>query len=142
MNEENEFHFTAIGDPAPKGSKHGFVVNGKSVLVEQSKRAKPWEQTVHWAARECADLGGLYAMEGPVQVDITFLMPRVGSVPKKARLHPHVKRPDADKLARLALDGLTGVCYQDDSQVYMLHVYKRYADPGESPGAIFVVRGV
>jgi crossover junction endodeoxyribonuclease RusA len=115
--------FSVIGDPAPQGSKRVF--NG--VLVEASRKCKPWRERVHWAAKEaCGEPIG-----GPVRVSLSFRL----SPPKQWR--PTLKlfrrrrgwpttKPDIDKLARAVLDALTDVAYRDDSQVCALLVEKRY----------------
>ena len=53
------------------------------------------------------------------------------SKPKSAkRAFPSVK-PDLDKLIRAVLDGLTGVAFEDDSQVILIQSSKTY---GENQG--------
>ena len=37
--------------------------------------------------------------------------------------------PDIDKLARCALDALTGIVFRDDAQIVDLHATKRYGEP-------------
>ena len=46
----------------------------------------------------------------------------------------HGKRPDVDKLARAVLDGLTGVVFVDDSQVFDLSVLKTWQKRDEPEG--------
>ena len=43
----------------------------------------------------------------------------------------HTSLPDLDKLIRCVLDALTGVCYQDDGQVWLCKSCKMY---GKNPG--------
>jgi len=132
-----EVTFSVIGEPAPKGSAKAFVVGGKARIANMSaKREKPWAQAVHWTAREHAPEK---PWEGPIGVEITFTMPRPGRLGKRATGVRCDKRPDLDKLARSALDALTGVFFVDDSQVARLRVSKMYADPGEASGARFYV---
>ena len=38
------------------------------------------------------------------------------------------KKPDADNIAKIVLDALNGVAYEDDSQVINLSVQKRYSE--------------
>lgn len=38
------------------------------------------------------------------------------------------KKPDCDNIAKIILDALNGIAYDDDKQVVNLHVYKRYSD--------------
>jgi Holliday junction resolvase RusA-like endonuclease len=46
----------------------------------------------------------------------------------------HDGRPDADKLARAALDALSAVAFDDDCRVARLVVEKRWPDEDEAPG--------
>jgi Holliday junction resolvase RusA-like endonuclease len=41
---------------------------------------------------------------------------------------PCLKKPDVDNLAKCVLDGLNGVAYDDDSQVYSLTIEKYWSD--------------
>lgn len=119
--------FDVLGVPAPQGSKRAFVVGNRAVVTEDSKRSAPWRDSV--AAAGVAAMGGLPALDGPLQVTIQFRMPRPRSV---KRLYPSVK-PDIDKLARAVLDGLTAAAViVDDSRVISLTAEKLYA---EVPGA-------
>ena len=100
------------------------------VLVESSKKVKPWREAVGAKARET--VGEL--LDGPLVLDVEFIMPRPKALGDKAA-PPMVQRPDTDKLLRSTCDGLTGTAYGDDSQVVTIHAHKRRAEPGETPGA-------
>ena len=41
------------------------------------------------------------------------------------------KKPDFDNVVKSVLDGLNGVCYEDDSQVVLLYGYKKYTEQQE-----------
>ena len=63
-------------------------------------------------------------MEGPMRCEMTFYLPRPKGHSGKRGLHswapeyPIAKeRDDADKLARCAIDALTGIAWVDDIQV-------------------------
>ena len=122
--------FFVEGTPAPQGSKSGFIRGGRVVLVESSKKVKPWREAVGAKARE--SVGEL--LDGPLVLDVVFVMPRPKALGDKPA-PPMVQRPDLDKLLRSTCDGLTGSAYQDDSQVVTIHAHKRRAEPGETPGA-------
>ena len=47
--------------------------------------------------------------------------------------------PDIDKLARAALDAMTGVVWSDDAQVSDLRVRKDYCELGQQPGCSVTV---
>lgn len=76
---------------------------------------------VKWGARE--------ALEGPlsVYVDASFSLPKRGG---ERRFH--VQRPDADNIAKAALDALTGLVFADDTQVVDLSVRKGWSIEGAS----------
>lgn len=134
--------FTVHGDPAPQGSKRHV---GHGILVEDSKRSRPWRQEV---IASITMLEGISApILGPLHVELEFRLRR----PKnhygtgknadklKATAPEYVSsRPDGDKLARTVLDALeqSGLI-QDDGQIAALSVVKRYA---HRPGLIATVR--
>ncbi|HAF72524.1 MAG TPA: RusA family crossover junction endodeoxyribonuclease [Corynebacterium variabile] len=122
--------FFVPGVPAPQGSKR-YVGHrsGKPVLLESSAKVKPWRSVVAQVALYKAP----QYMDGPVALDIVFILPRPKSLPKRV-IHM-VKRPDIDKLARSTLDALSGVAYTDDNQVTDLRTRKRYASADEPTGA-------
>lgn len=126
--------FFVPGHPAPQGSKQAFVRGKRAVLVEVSKRVKPWREAV----QDAAITHGCQPLDGPVSVKLTFLMPRPKAMPKKANL-TMIQKPDSDKLARAVLDALTGVCFDDDSQVTRLLVVKRRAGTAEESGVMIHV---
>lgn len=115
------------GIPAPQGSKTGFIQGGRVVLVESSKKVKPWREAVAEHAK--GDL-----LEGPLAVEVEFVMPRTKAMGDKPA-PPMIQRPDLDKLLRSTCDGLTGAAYKDDSQVVEIHASKRRAEPDEPTGA-------
>lgn len=131
--------FDVIGLPKPKGSKRAFIRGGRAILVESSKGAKPWEQQVHWTAREVVKDLSLLPWSGPIKLRLEFRMPRVSDTPKRRTRVPHTRTPDLDKLVRTTKDGLTGVVWIDDKQVFVTVSYKRYAEIGEPSGCRIIV---
>jgi Holliday junction resolvase RusA-like endonuclease len=128
----------AYGDPAPQGSKK-FVgiaqATGRGILVESSKRVKPWRQDVEHAAREAMQFGKLPALDEPLYVRMVFTMPKPKSAKKRSRTYP-MRKPDVSKLCRSTEDALTtGGVWADDSRVVE---YLRLAKvfPGEDPEAL------
>lgn len=127
-----------VGIPQPQGSKTAFVVKGRAVLTEgrnASSRAafKSWRDGVTLAARDWQQLHGEPSADEPVDVRITFRLPRPKSAPKR-RLWPD-RKPDLDKLIRSVLDALVhGGVLTDDSRVVSIHARKVYAVDGP-PGA-------
>ena len=66
-----------------------------------------------------------------------FYLDRPSSVSKGKRPYPIVP-PDTDKLLRAVGDSLSGVVYEDDSQIIRVLAWKTYADNRE-PGAFIRV---
>lgn len=129
--------FTVLGDPKVKGSAKGFVVNGRARITNDCEREKPWAQQVHWAAIEHRPPA---LWEGPVSVEMVFLLPRPGRCGKTRIAVLADRRPDVDKLVRSVVDALTGVFWIDDSRVVEIRARKFYADPGQPSGCVITVR--
>jgi Holliday junction resolvase RusA-like endonuclease len=116
--------FFVEGEPAPQGSKNGFVKNGRVVMVESSKKVKPWRSAVTEQTARYLSWNTLEAMTTPVEIALVFHLPRPKSV---TRDWPSVK-PDLDKLIRSTFDGLTtGGLYTDDALVIAVSASKQYA---------------
>jgi len=143
-----------VGTPAPQGSKRAFVnkQTGRAQVVESSKKVKPWREAVKYAALEERRRPGRPAHEtidGPVELTISFLLPRpkghygtgrnAGLVKESAPARPAVK-PDLDKLVRSTCDALkeAGV-YADDNRVVTLSATKNFAEAGVNFGAVITV---
>ena len=132
--------FFAAGVPAPKGSTKAFAVRTKAgavraVVTDDNARTRPWAAMVKDAAKQAIRGSNIleFPRGVPVALDVTFLMPRPASLPK--RVQTHTKKPDLDKLVRALKDALTGTLWQDDSQVVRVGAAKRYAGLDEPPGA-------
>lgn len=123
--------FHVAGVPAPQGSKNAYRRGNKVVLVESSKKVKPWRAAV----AQAATIAYLRTepIDGPVAVEIDFHLPRPKSLPK--RVIWMVKKPDLDKLIRSTLDALSGIAYIDDNRVTRIVADKHYAESPEDAGA-------
>lgn len=112
------------GEPAPQGSKNGFVKNGRVVMIESSKKVKPWRAAVAEQTARYMSWQTLNPMDAPVEIALVFYLPKPKSVKRK---WPSVK-PDLDKLIRSTFDGLTtGGLYSDDALVIAVSASKEYA---------------
>lgn len=128
------------GTPAPQGSKRHV---GGGVMIESSKKLKPWRAAVADAARAVtAPWGPDWApLDIPLRVRIVFTLRR----PQRPTWPRPGRKPDIDKLARSSLDGLTGIIWVDDSRVVDLNLSKEYEQSGRAGalpecGAIITVR--
>lgn len=122
------------GQPAPQGSKRYLGQRGgRGITVESSKALGPWRADIreHVLARR----GDAPPVDGPLQVDLVFVMPRPKSLAKSRPTPAAVKKSDVDKLARAVLDALTSAgAWLDDKQVCDLRARKRLAELGERTG--------
>ena len=67
--------------------------------------------------------------EGPVGVILKFYLPR----PKKPKHLLPIVRPDLDNYAKLVLDAVNGILWEDDSQVVGLKCAKLYVTGTDKP---------
>ena len=129
---------TVRGIPAPQGSKR-HVGGGR--MVESSRAVGPWREAVRAETQRVMSALG-EPLQGPLWVTLRFTLPRpkghygARGVRPSAPVWP-ATRPDLDKLARAALDGLVaGGAIPDDSRVCRLEVEKEYAEQSDIPGMI------
>jgi len=131
-----EIRFTVYGRPIPQGSSRGFPIrraNGKLgvAITHDNEKTGPYRQEVAGAAlRACAEAEtAAPAPRGtPVALSILFVLAKPQSAPKRTAVYP-TKKPDCDKLCRSVLDALTGILYEDDSQVTDISAQKVYGIP-------------
>lgn len=134
MEERSVIAFFVAGLPAAQGSKR-HVGGGR--LIEMSKAVGPWREAVRAETQRVMITE--FTAAGPLEVRLSFFLPRPASLPKKIQWP--AKRPDLDKLARAVLDGLTeGGAWKDDGQVISLTATKEYAGPEDKPGCKIEVK--
>lgn len=127
------------GLPAPQGSKRHV---GNGVMIESSKKVKPWRQDVVAAAIQSRN--GAAPLDGPLRARIVFTLPKPKSSPKRKRTYAD-RKPDLSKLLRSTEDALVtaGVISDDARIVEFDRLAKVYPneDPDalDSPGAVIHV---
>lgn len=124
--------FPVYGQPAPQGSKRHV---GRGILIESSKKVKPWREAVKFAALVANK--DREPLQGAVSVNLTFLFPK----PKSFKgLYPTTRTSgDIDKLTRSTLDALVDAgVMRDDSQVVVLNAVKLF-QVGQKHGAWIIV---
>jgi len=151
-----DIQITVHGIPAPQGSKKfvGHNRAGRGVLVESSKKVKPWRSAVVAAAIPARPPAPL---DGPLVADMVFTMPRPRSHYGTGRNAGQLKEryvsavpdraPDLSKLVRSTEDALTDAgVWADDARVVaygrLAKVYAGSGDPDalDVPGAVIRVR--
>jgi crossover junction endodeoxyribonuclease RusA len=141
-----QYHFFVAGQPVTQGHKTAGVNphTGQAFMRETGgSRLKLWRHAINDEARRKCD--GLPPSELPVEVELTFWLPKPKSAPKRTRTYPIKRGLDVDTAARAALDALTGVMFRDDAQVIRLAVHKLYAEDAgatQAPGVAITVREV
>lgn len=133
------------GTPAPQGSKSfmGMSKAGRAILVESSRRVKPWRECV-WASATAARTEP--PLDGPLRVRMTFTLPKPASAPKRRRIWP-MRMPDLSKLVRSTEDALTDAgIWRDDSRVVECLSAKRYPGEGvdalDAPGCVIEIEAI
>jgi len=130
--------FDVFGMPAPQGSKKFVGTNaaGRGILVESSKKVKPWRQDVKSEALVISrHLFDGVPLDRPLWVSMVFTMPKPASAPKRRKTWAD-KKPDLSKLARSTEDALVDAgLIKDDSRIVE---YVRLAKvfPGEDQQAL------
>ena len=140
--------FTVAGQPVPQGSSRAFGGH----IVSTTPRLTAWRGDIATEARR-EMLGRPPILTGPILILLAFRpKPRPEShyLPANSRRPVRELRldapkwndgtPDADKLARAALDALTGVVWRDDRQVASLTALTLWPDDGETTGVDVFIR--
>ena len=119
--------FTIKGEPKGK-SRPRFTKNGHVYTPSETAN---YETLVGMSYRNSA-MG--YQFTSPVKVTIrAYHKPPKGKSKKVVEdmMNGHIlptKKPDADNVAKIVLDALNKVAWQDDTQVVEMMVIKRYAE--------------
>ncbi len=139
--------FFVAGAAQTSGSKKAFYNKklGRSMIVPDSKKQKPWQDAVKWRAMQVFERQNPF--EGPLALDMVFVRARpkghYGTGKNEGILKEWAKdllpttKPDALKLGRAVEDALTKIIYIDDSQNVDVHAKKIY---GPKPGVDIIVR--
>jgi len=121
--------FEIEGEPVGKG-RPKFSSRGGFARAYTPKKTIDYEKKV----KECYldQIGTKF--EGALQVKITAFCPIPKSTSKKNRAKmlageiKCTKKPDIDNIAKIILDALNGVAYEDDKQVISIEVNKMYGE--------------
>lgn len=118
--------FTIKGEPRGKGRPR-FTKNGRVYTPTETTQ---YENLVALGYRNSAKG---YKFTSPVRVTIKAFQkpPKKSKKVVEAMLNGRVlptKKPDLDNIAKIILDGLNKVAWDDDTQVVEMMVTKRYAE--------------
>lgn len=117
--------FFIPGIPIAK-SRPRFTSRGGFARAYTAKKTVDYENIVAHYGR----IAIAVPLAGPLRLDLLFTLPIPASMAKKratALLNtPHIKKPDLTNLSKSVEDGLNGIAYIDDSQIYDIHGSKIY----------------
>lgn len=121
--------FTVWGHPEPQGSTKAFIPKGwnRAVITSDNKKVKPWRQQIAGTAIDTPGMVLWKREQGGVNMTLVFVLARPASLKKSWTVAN--KKPDMDKLQRAVFDALTGIAYEDDSQIVAVHAVKAYGSP-------------
>lgn len=127
---------TPKGQPRPRASSYYNPKKGKYMArVFDCGSAENWKAQVQLAL---ADHIPEEPLLGPFAVVMSFALPRPKSLQRKKDpdgVIEHVKKPDADNLAKAVMDAINNLeIWHDDSQVSALTVTKFYTSKDGRPG--------
>jgi Holliday junction resolvase RusA-like endonuclease len=154
-SEHPELTFFCEGTPAPGGSKTAFALRrgdgslvlrpGGSPVINVTDAGgaanKTWKKVVAWAGRDF--MGSARPFEGALKVEFVFFLRRPKAHYRTGQFahllrddapRYHTQKPDALKFCRSTEDGLTGICWVDDSQTVRVCSEKRWANAEEKAG--------
>ena len=121
--------FCVLGEPKGKGRPRVSTVHGYARAYTPKDTAN-YENLVRYTYQ--SDVGE--KLTGDITAHIKAYFPIPKSVSKKQRqamldgVIPHTKKPDCDNIAKIILDSLNEVAYDDDKQIYRIVVEKWYSD--------------
>ena len=126
------------GEPRGKGRPRSRIACSKAgqqfVAVYTDAETRAYEKALAWAGKVA--MGARKPLLGPLAVAVEAVMgvPASWSRPKRDSALAGVLRPtgapDVDNILKV-IDGLHGICFENDSQVVEAKITKRY---GERPG--------
>lgn len=119
--------FIIEGEPQGKG-RHRTTKKGINYTPQKTLLYENWIKTCYLSRV------GEKMLQGPIKMEIQAYFKIPKSTPKKyiedmrTGKTPHIKKSDADNIAKVILDSLNKIAYKDDSQVCELHIKKMYSD--------------
>ena len=118
---------TVYGSPVAQsraGRRHFILPGGRPCSSAYDPvKSKDWKRTVQSQVLDSLN-GQAEIHEGPLSLQLRFYLARPKSLPK--RVMHHIKKPDADNLAKGVKDAMRGILYHDDSQIVELLIRKEY----------------
>lgn len=135
-----QISFFVSGTPVPQGSMKAFRVKNsdKIVMTHSNSKLAEWRNIISDVAIKIAETNDWAIAERGEAIDVKmlFYFPRPASRKKDRNM---TTRPDLDKLIRAVNDALTGILYEDDSQIVSMTPGKYYIIDNQIPGVYIEV---
>lgn len=108
------------GKQRPRMARGGHVYTPSQTVTYEKQIRECYKD-------QCGEL-----LEGEIKANIVAYYKVPKSYTKKRQkiiennLEYPMKKPDSDNIAKIVLDSLNGIAYNDDAQVVELHMFKKY----------------
>lgn len=122
--------FEILGDPKGKGRHRSAVVGGK-IRTYTPEATASYENLVKVMYLQQV---GNKRLQGAIHADIVafYTIPKSWAKKRKQAAEEGAQRPqtkpDCDNIAKIILDSLNGIAYDDDKQVVSLTICKYYGE--------------
>ena len=135
---------TIDGEPASK-LRPRFRVMGKYVQTYTPAKTKKAEQHIKEEIKK-QFIRKPFSYPIVVELDFFFHIPKWYTKKKKQEIaenyYYHTNKPDCDNLAKLVLDAMNGLVYEDDKQIFGLKVTKFYTPDDNERTEIRIKRAI
>ena len=131
---------TVPGEPIARPRQRVGTMNGHARTFTDTKHPV---HAYKAAIRLAWQATGAATIDGPVTMNIEAVFSRPKSKLWKSKpmpSYPHISKPDFDNVAKAVCDGLNGLSFRDDSQVFICTVTKRVAAGDEQPKTVIEVK--
>lgn len=121
------------------------VMTGKRAFATNyTPRGDPSNAFKAAVARAAHDVHqGKPLLEGPLAVELVFILPRPKGKTTKRGPNPMLwapRKPDWENLGKSTCDALNGVLWVDDAQICLGMAWKVYAGPAQAAGTLIRVQ--
>lgn len=139
--------FHVAGTPVAQPRQRHRVISSKGRAFAQNYTPSNHPVTKYKAALKQAawDEYSELPLEGPLRMDIVFVLPRPkNKVWKKKPMprYPHSGKPDRDNLMKSTQDALEGILFRNDSQICAGEVEKYVASGDEKPHVEITIEAI
>lgn len=104
---------TLLGDPKSTQHCYKMTCRGRFASMYMSKEAKEIKESYQWQAKNQIGVRTEYPLSTPLEININLFF---GTK----------RKYDIDNFGKLLLDSLTGIVWQDDSQIGKMTIIKHY----------------